>query len=134
MEDVKSDIKEGIENTKEDAENTVSDIKSVEIIKEEARDIKKDIQENVKKGVEEVMEEMIKNIEKPEIKEGNTRKRIRNIERSNVSYSRVQARGQLYLGYIQKVGPETQDFWWNPRPETWDPSCGWDPGPETQDF
>ena len=31
------------------------------------------------------------------------------------------------------MGPGTQDFWWNSRPETLDQSCGWDRRPETQD-
>ena len=26
------------------------------------------------------------------------------------------------------VGPETWEFWWDPRPDTQDPSSGWDPG------
>ena len=36
-----------------------------------------------------------------------------------------------FVRSIWKVGPETQDFWWDPRLETPDPSCGWDPGPKT---
>ena len=32
-----------------------------------------------------------------------------------------------------KMGPKTQDFWWNSRPETRDPSCGRDRGPNTRD-
>ena len=35
--------------------------------------------------------------------------------------------------HIRKVGPKTQDFWWNSRPETRDPSCGRDRGPNTRD-
>ena len=30
----------------------------------------------------------------------------------------------LFIGHIRKVGPETRYFWWNPRPETGDPSRG----------
>ena len=25
--------------------------------------------------------------------------------------------------HIRKVVPQTQDFWWNPKLETWDPYC-----------
>ena len=39
---------------------------------------------------------------------------------------------ELYWAY-RKVGPKTRDFWWNPRPETRDPSHRWDPEPETRD-
>ena len=30
------------------------------------------------------------------------------------------------------MGLETQDFKWDPRPKTWDPSESQDPGPESQ--
>ena len=36
-------------------------------------------------------------------------------------------------GGIRKVGPETRDCWWDPRPETWDPCHRWDSRPETRD-
>ena len=31
------------------------------------------------------------------------------------------------------MGPETQDFPWDPRPETRDPSHRWEPGPQSRD-
>ena len=31
------------------------------------------------------------------------------------------------------MGPETQAFWRDTKSETWNPSYGWNPGPETQD-
>ena len=37
-----------------------------------------------------------------------------------------------YKQHIQKVGPETRDFWWDPRIETRDPSHRWNPRPENR--
>ena len=37
------------------------------------------------------------------------------------------------FGHIRKVGPETRDCWWDPRPKIRDPFHTWDPGPETRD-
>ena len=33
--------------------------------------------------------------------------------------------------HIRKKGPEIWGFWWDPRPETWDPSNRWSPGSGT---
>ena len=33
--------------------------------------------------------------------------------------------------HIRKVGLDTWNRWWDPRPETRDPFHGWDPGPGT---
>ena len=30
---------------------------------------------------------------------------------------------RLINEHIRKVEPKTRDFWWNPRPESRDPSC-----------
>ena len=35
-------------------------------------------------------------------------------------------------GGIRKVGPDTRDCWWDPRPETWDSCHRWDPRLETR--
>lgn len=37
-------------------------------------------------------------------------------------------------GHLRKMGPKTQDFWWDLRPDTRDPSYGWEPGPEARDL
>ena len=35
--------------------------------------------------------------------------------------------------HIRKVGPETRDIWWDPRPETRSTSHRWGPGSEIRD-
>ena len=103
---VKEGAKEGVESVKEDVEDVKKDIKegvkeSVDGMKEEARDIKKDFKESLKEGVEEVVKEMMKTIETHEMKEDSTRKRMENIEKSDITYPSVQALGELYLvGFI----------------------------------
>ena len=103
---VKEGVQEGVESMKEDVEDMKKDIKEgvkegVDGMKEEARDIKKDIKESVKECVEEVLKEMMKTIETHEMKEDSTRKRMENIEKSDITYPSVQALGELYLvGFI----------------------------------
>ena len=37
---------------------------------------------------------------------------------------------ETFLRHIWKMGPETRDYWWDPRSETQHPKCGaWDLGP-----
>lgn len=50
----------------------------------------------------------------------------------------MKSEKQFYTGISENWGPlvtigGTRDYWWDPWPETWYSSYGWDSGPENRD-